>query len=136
MIPSTTGIALLTGQSGWRYGPPANLDEALYRVLAAGREANRLIDLLVRWNVRFRIYQRDPDACASGHARSLERYRHRVIDVAEDAETVLAPLWDRYSRLLEPSFAALGRTASDGPLGPYGGSIAARPIPYGRWLEC
>jgi hypothetical protein len=105
------------------------LDDALYRTLIATREANHIADVLFRWNVRFRIFERKPGEYSIGHVRALEEYRKKAIAVAEDAGVVLAPLWDCYSRLLEPPLAAIGAVASDGYIGPAGGSIEARPLP-------
>jgi hypothetical protein len=107
-----------------------SLDDALHRTLVSIREANRVADVLFRWNCRFRIWECEPGECSIGHAHALEQYRKKAIAVAEDAGVVLAPLWDRYSRLLAPPLAALGTVSIESVIGPYGGSLAAHPLPW------
>ena len=131
-MTSFAEIALRPSREGWICDTPATLDDALERWLVAVREANRIADVLIRWNLRFRVWERGGSERATTHARALEERRRGAIRIAEYAAWGLGPLWDRYSSLLEPLTEA-GRAWVACYIGPAGSTIAAWPMLYGCW---
>ena len=131
-MTSFAEIAFRPSREGWICDTPATLDNAFERWLVAAREANRIADVLIRWNLRFRVWERGCSERATMHARALVERRRDAIRIAEYAARELGPLWDQYSRLLGPLTEA-GKTWVACYIGPAGSAIAAWPMLYGCW---